>query len=84
MRTENSYTRAKREHDRHQLQAHYNRNSQRSIGITEYVEDEYTKFRHYTPHGIGLGGLVIVGGLLIMAYNQSNRDYFDSIYFSSW
>ena len=82
--SDNTYTKAKELHDRNHLQAYYARNSERRIGITEFIEDEYTLLEHYIPHGIGVAGIAVVGGLLIMRYNQSNWDYFNTAYFSSW
>jgi hypothetical protein len=83
-RAENSYSKAKQLHDRNQLQEHYARNSKRSVGIVEYIDEEYSMMRHYIPHCMGVGGLAVVGGLLIMSYNQSNLADFNTAYFSSW
>ena len=84
MAKENSYKRGKEEHQRQRIQQYFDQQTRPHAGIVDFIDDEYTLIRHYMPHGLGLSGMVLVGSIAVMMYNQYTKDTFDSIYFSSW
>jgi hypothetical protein len=44
----------------------------------------YSMIRHYAPHGMSMGAIVLVGAMGLVAYNSHVKDAFESVYFSSW
>jgi hypothetical protein len=83
-----SFRNAQETHDRSQLRLYYERQSRRPHEVVMYdecfVPTQYTRFQHYLPHGIGLGGIVLTGAILLSIYNNNVKDTFESAYFSSW
>ena len=85
------YRTAQENHHRNQLREYYDRQSQSdrdvpfySRGNGRFEPQPYSMLQHYLPHGIGVGSIVIVGTMGLLAYNSHIKDSFESVYFSSW
>jgi hypothetical protein len=83
-----SFRNAQETHSQSQLRLYYERLSQNPREVVIYderfVPTRYTRYQHYLPHGIGLGGIVLTGAILLSIYNNNIKETFESAYFSSW
>lgn len=83
-----SFRNAQETHSQSQLRLYYETHSQNPREVVIYdkrfVPTRYTRFQHYLPHGIGLGGIVLTGAILLSIYNNNIKETFESAYFSSW
>ena len=80
-----TYDNAKRNHQHQQMRRRLEHQSQRNAHHEPgFIEQEWSAVKHYLPHSMGLGAVVIVGSVGLMAYQSHLAQTFKGRYFSSW
>ena len=80
-----TYDNAKRNHRLQQMRRRLEHQSQRRAHHEPgFIEQEWSAVKHYLPHSMGLGAVVIAGSVGLMAYQSRLAQTFKSRYFSSW
>ena len=80
-----TYDNAKRNHHQQQMRRRLQHQSRKHAQHEpDFIEQEWSAVKHYLPHSMGLGAVVIAGSVGLMAYQSHLARTFKSRYFSSW